>query len=114
MPFAVCSWDSGVSCVLAVSVCLQTGVVLGDSRTHLVVQGADRNSGLSSKTQTRLLGQLQTLVEFALSFILSSRCHVEPFDFTQDRLSETFLIYSLEQNRLEIDPGFFASFRMTV
>ena len=71
MSLSVRSRNRWLSRFLAVSLCLQTWVVVGASRTFMVVAGAGWNSALSSKAQPCFMGGLQTLVEFALNF-----CHL--------------------------------------
>src|SRR5438093_11201734 len=51
---------------LAVSLCLQTRLVVGHSRTRLVVAGAGWNSVLCSKAQACFMERLQTLARVAL------------------------------------------------
>ncbi len=70
--FPVCTWHPYLARFLPVSLCLQTRLVLGDSRTHLVVSGTGWNSVLSSKAQACFVGGLQTLAGFAVEDVPES------------------------------------------
>ena len=58
MSFSVCTRNRWLARFLAVSLCLQTRLVLGHSGTQLVVAGAGWNSVLSSKAQACFMGRL--------------------------------------------------------
>ena len=76
MSFPFCSRNSWLARFLAVSLCLQTRLVMGHSRTSVVVPGAGWDSLLSSKTQACFMGGLQTLACVALEFMAQMRCIV--------------------------------------
>ena len=66
MSFSVCSRNRWLARFLAVSLRLQTRMVLGSSRTVLVGAHPNWNSLLSSKAQACFMGELPTLASFAL------------------------------------------------
>lgn len=66
MSLSVCSRNDCVARVFAASLCLQTPMGLGGSRTSLVVAGLSWDSTLPSKAQTCFLARLQTLACIAL------------------------------------------------
>jgi hypothetical protein len=58
MSFAICYRDRNLACLLAVPLRVQAGLVLGNSRTRLVVAGVGWGSLLSSKAQACFVGRL--------------------------------------------------------
>ena len=127
MSFSVCSRNRCLARFLAVSLCLQTRLVLGNSRTRC--GGARRWLEFRIVFESAGLFHGEVINAGSRCHKLSSlsRCHVrhggfvpwriEPFDFAQDRLRETSLAIPLTQNRSEIDPRFFSrvcGIRMTV
>ncbi len=73
MSFSVCSRNSRLARFLAVSLRVETRLVMGHSRTALVVAGGGWNSVLSSKAHACFMDELQTLAEFVLNFPLIKR-----------------------------------------
>jgi len=67
MSFPVCAWPHYLACFFPVSLCLQTRLVLDDSRTVVVVAGGGGNSVLSEDAQRAFVGGLQTLAPLAVS-----------------------------------------------
>ena len=76
MSFPVRNRNSWLARFLAISLCLQTRLVVGDSRTGVVVAGVSWNSVLPWKTQACFMGELQTVACVALKFMAQMRCIV--------------------------------------
>ena len=66
MSFSICYRDRDMAYLIAVLLRVQTGLVLGNSRTRLVVAGISRGSVLPSKAQACFMGSLQTLASLVL------------------------------------------------
>ena len=75
MPLALYTWYDRLARFLAVSLCLQTWVVVGHSRTGVVVAGVSWNSLLPSKAQACFVGGLPTLAAFAVNFFQSIKSY---------------------------------------
>ena len=66
MSFTICYRDRDLACLLPVPLRVQTGMVLGDSRTAVVVAGTGWNPVLSEKAPRRFMGSLQTVASLVL------------------------------------------------
>ena len=73
MSFPIFNWNDCLARFLAVSLRVETRLVMGHSRTIVVGPGAGRHSVLSSKAQACFMDELQTLAEFVLNFPLVKR-----------------------------------------
>src|ERR1041384_556649 len=66
MSFPLCFRHRVLACRIPIPLRVQTGLVLGNSRTRLVVAGISRGSVLPSKAQACFMGSLQTLASLVL------------------------------------------------
>lgn len=66
MSFTICYRDRDLACLLAIPLRVQTGLVLGNSRTAVVVASTGWDPILSEKTPRRFVGRLQTLASLVL------------------------------------------------